>query len=1195
MTSQVCYLCRDREHRSNHRSNYLKQYLLILFLGAALTAGAQTPVANFSVKATACSGESLVMSNQSTNTTSAAWDFCLQDINHHQQTTQITSVPGIQYGSAYKLVQANGNWFGFVTSWNNSQLFRLDFGNSPANIPDITNLGNLGGKLFLPWGIDLIYSNNEWFGFISSYDPSTGVLKLEFGSSPDNAPTVTDLGQFGYTTRYMEVKAITDGSNNLLVLSAGDRGSITTVNFLTSFHNTPLPANIADTGYIATTRNPRGLDVAKVGSNWIVLLTDQTNDSIYRLNFGTNIQGAPVVENVYTLPTLAAPGKVKILREGSRYTAIVSQLNLGVIAMDLQSFASTDAVTDITPVALPVLYGIDVVRINGATVIEGVSATDNNVQFMKFQSTCDASTDNSQSITPPLITYASSGTKDIELIASSAGLASVASHTVTVSALTAPGVSFTTDGTVCAGVAIAFTGTATNGPITTYSWDFGDSGTGSGAVINHAYAAGNYTARLTVTASNTCTNIFQAPVTIFTPPVANFTIPVPSIYCTQQDYPLTNTSNVDPASSPGWEWRVNGTLVSTQSNYVVRFSAATAQELRLKATLPGCQNELIKNIATVAIGPSVSFTTNDTCQGTGVTFSNTTTGADQGYNWSFGDGGSSTALNPVHTYGNAANYSVTLTASNSAGCQNFVTKPLKVFSLPQPSFTTALPPFSCNNTATPFTNTTPPLTDSNLSAWSWDLGNGITSTQFAPSFVYAASGNYTIGLTAFSDAGCQATTTKVITISPSPTADFTLTAACTNQSTKFTDLSTGGIQSRNWQIASSSFSIANPTYTFPTSGSYTATLTVTSANGCSNVKTRTITVPVVPTVNFSIDNSCTTSGTIFTDITQGSDPVTGWNWLVDTNALTGNPVSYAFPLSGTYAARLTTTHVSGCSYSLVKNITINPSPVASFTASPDRGAAPLTVQFTNSSTGATAYAWKFLDKVPASSTRPSPVYTFAALGTYAAELTATNDFGCQSVMSKTMVVLVPAIDLNLTDFSLLTDPITGNMKCQVTILNNSNIPIDAATVALYLGGKAVVNETVPIGLSPGTSATRTLSFTVAPGSFDFTFLCAEVQHEKDLVPDNNRKCVNLASGDYFFQPYPNPSAGILQVDWIGQQAGTAVVRIFDDKGTRVFEWQTATHPGLNQGVLDLAFLTAGLYYVQVQTGNASKTMRFMRQ
>lgn len=198
-------------------------------------------------------------------------------------------------------------------------------------------------------------------------------------------------------------------------------------------------------------------------------------------------------------------------------------------------------------------------------------------------------------------------------------------------------------------------------------------------------------------------------------------------------------------------------------------------------------------------------------------------------------------------------------------------------------------------------------------------------------------------------------------------------------------------------------------------------------------------------------------------------------------------------------------------------------------------------------------------------------------------------------MSKPVLVLVPAVDLNLTDFTLLTDPITGNMKCQVTIRNGSNIPVDAVSVALYLGDKAVVNETLLVNLLAGASVTRTLSFTVAPGSFDFTFLCAEVQSEKDVHPDNNKRCVNLAQGDYYFQPYPNPSAGVLQVDWIGLKAGTAVVRIFDDKGTRVFEWETATHTGLNQAVLDVTFLTAGLYYVQLQTGTSLKTMRFMRQ
>ena len=215
-----------------------------------------------------------------------------------------------------------------------------------------------------------------------------------------------------------------------------------------------------------------------------------------------------------------------------------------------------------------------------------------------------------------------------------------------------------------------------------------------------------------------------------------------------------------------------------------------------------------------------------------------------------------------------------------------------------------------------------------------------------------------------------------------------------------------------------------------------------------SVHCQSISVPNLPVLNFSIDNACAGSGSIFTDLTQGSDAVTGWNWLVDTNALTGNPVSYTFPLSGTFAAKLTTTHASGCSYALTRNVIINPRRWPRLLHRPTgcRATDGTIHQYVH---GATAYAWKFLDKVPASSTRPSPVYTFAALGTYAAELTATNDFGCQSVVSKPIVVLVPAIDLNLTDFSLLTDPITGNMKCQVTILNNSNIPIDAATVALY--------------------------------------------------------------------------------------------------------------------------------------------------
>jgi PKD repeat protein len=64
-------------------------------------------------------------------------------------------------------------------------------------------------------------------------------------------------------------------------------------------------------------------------------------------------------------------------------------------------------------------------------------------------------------------------------------------------------------------------------------------------------------------------------------------------------------------------------------------------------------------------------------------------------------------------------------------------------------------------------------------------------------------------------------------------------------------------------------------------------------------------------------------------------------------------------------------------------------PSAAFSASPLSGPAPLSVVFTNQSTGATGYSWDFGDGTPPEAS-VSPVHTYAAPGTYVAVLTATN-------------------------------------------------------------------------------------------------------------------------------------------------------------------------------------------------------------
>jgi len=66
-------------------------------------------------------------------------------------------------------------------------------------------------------------------------------------------------------------------------------------------------------------------------------------------------------------------------------------------------------------------------------------------------------------------------------------------------------------------------------------------------------------------------------------------------------------------------------------------------------------------------------------------------------------------------------------------------------------------------------------------------------------------------------------------------------------------------------------------------------------------------------------------------------------------------------------------------------------PVADFTGSPTSGAAPLAVQFTDASTGATSWSWTFGDG--GTSTAQNPSHSYAAAGAYTVSLTATNSAG----------------------------------------------------------------------------------------------------------------------------------------------------------------------------------------------------------
>ena len=113
----------------------------------------------------------------------------------------------------------------------------------------------------------------------------------------------------------------------------------------------------------------------------------------------------------------------------------------------------------------------------------------------------------------------------------------------------------------------------------------------------------------------------------------------------------------------------------------------------------------------------------------------------------------------------------------------------------------------------------------------------------------------------------------------------------------------------------------------------------------------------------------------FTD--ESSNSPTTWSWAFgDGNTSTVENPSYTYVTAGTYSVTLTETNAAGGSNSSVQNsvITVNAAtaPVASYTASPVSGIAPLTVQFTDTSTNTpTSWTWDFGDGT--TSTRGEPV------------------------------------------------------------------------------------------------------------------------------------------------------------------------------------------------------------------------------
>ena len=235
---------------------------------------------------------------------------------------------------------------------------------------------------------------------------------------------------------------------------------------------------------------------------------------------------------------------------------------------------------------------------------------------------------------------------------------------------------------------------------------------------------------------------------------------------------------------------------------------------------------------------SFSSTTIEGCPGLEVSYTNTSLGDDATYLWEF-EGGipeMSTAANPVVTYPNGGDFTVTLTATNSAGAHastnidyvNIVAQPQALFN---PIINGAWVDFNNNST--------------NSYYYSWDFGDTQISGGNAPQHFYFANGVYEVTMVAFNDCFSD-TTMQTITVASAPTAGFAfdLGEECNTPSLSLQDQSFSSPTEWFWEFENGTPATSDlqfPVVTFSQGGVYEIKLTATNEFG-SNTETKYVNV-----------------------------------------------------------------------------------------------------------------------------------------------------------------------------------------------------------------------------------------------------------------------------------------------------------------------------------------------------------------
>lgn len=541
------------------------------------------------------------------------------------------------------------------------------------------------------------------------------------------------------------------------------------------------------------------------------------------------------------------------------------------------------------------------------------------------------------------------------------------------------------------------------------------------------------------------------------------------LVCTRDTLEYEITPPVGYSNSQyGVDWEITGLKINTANgtapadtafikpdtskNAMIRFVAADSEldsVFTIVATVSflktGCDTTIARNILIKAT-PEVDFSVDNTCFGEQVKFTNKSTVSGSILNslWRFGNGDSSTKTTPLYQYPSKGIYDVNLTAISAWGCTSSITRPIAIHENPVAKF--HADEKACKNS--PFV-----LTDSSSSgeapikAYHYYSGDGQTSSQSSPAFIYDSTGVFNASLMVTDTNGCSDSISRQVEVLNSPKVHFGFTNPCVDEKTAFIDSSVYATPlSYSWQFGNHSNSkLRNPLHQFKDTGAFAVKLIATSIEGCHDSSVRVVRINPAPQASFSTQDVCLGSETVFNNTTL-SNGITGIHYYWDFDdgkfSMDKHP-THTFYSMGNKKVQLTATSSVGCDDTVLNIVEVSDTPRSSFSYTISNGK----VSFSPNYKLYKSYHWDFGNGQASADISPSITYTKDS--TYKVTLEVTNGNNCKSSRSKWVDISLSSIEQHqsiLNNLTIYPNPFNQKTTISYVLKEPSMVKIEILSI-----------------------------------------------------------------------------------------------------------------------------------------------------